>query len=131
MKNLLLQFFTWWNGQTLGTRFFTWRKGEKVGSDAFGNTYYRAANVAPLGERRWVIYNGMAEASRVPPEWHGWLHHTVDAAPEEQDYQTRSWEKPHRPNMTGTPQAYRPRGSILTGTQRPQATGDYEAWTPK
>ena len=25
MKTFLLQFFTWWNGQTLGTRFHTWR----------------------------------------------------------------------------------------------------------
>ncbi|HET7716433.1 MAG TPA: NADH:ubiquinone oxidoreductase subunit NDUFA12, partial [Bauldia sp.] len=30
MKRFLLQFFTWWNGQTLGTRFFTWRKGIAV-----------------------------------------------------------------------------------------------------
>jgi methylenetetrahydrofolate reductase (NADPH) len=41
MKNFLLQFFTWWNGQTLGTRLYTWRMGEKVGTDEFGNTYYR------------------------------------------------------------------------------------------
>ena len=40
MKNLLLQIFTWWNGQTLGTRFFTWRFGKRVGEDEFGNVYY-------------------------------------------------------------------------------------------
>ncbi|MHA7884845.1 MAG: NADH:ubiquinone oxidoreductase subunit NDUFA12, partial [Nitratireductor rhodophyticola] len=40
MKKFLLQFFTWWNGQTLGTRFHTWRKGTRVGEDEFGNTYY-------------------------------------------------------------------------------------------
>ena len=40
MKTFLLQFFTWWNGQTLGTRFHTWRHGTKVGQDEFGNVYY-------------------------------------------------------------------------------------------
>lgn len=127
MKNFLLQIFTWWNGQTLGTRFFTWRKGERVGEDAYGNVYYRER----AGKRRWVIYNGLAEASRVPPEWHGWLHHTVDTPPTEQAYTPRPWQKPHRPNLTGTPGAYRPKGSILTPQRRPRATGDYEAWSPE
>jgi NADH:ubiquinone oxidoreductase subunit len=31
---------------------------------------------------------------------------------------------------SGTPAAYKPRGSILTPEQRPQVTGDYEPWTP-
>ena len=123
----LLQFFTWWNGQTLGTRFYTWRKGELVGEDQDGNKYYRDRS----GKRRWVIYNGLADASRVSPDWHGWLHHTVDTLPHEEDYTAREWQKPHRPNMTGTPQAYRPAGSILTPAERPAATGDYEAWKPE
>ena len=41
MKDWLLQIFTWWNGQTIGTRFHTWRHGELVGEDEFGNVYYR------------------------------------------------------------------------------------------
>ena len=40
MKTLLTQIFTWWNGQTIGTRFHTWRFGKKVGQDELGNTYY-------------------------------------------------------------------------------------------
>ena len=60
MKNFLLQFFTWWNGQTLGTRFFTWRKGERVGEDEYGNVYYRSND-----DRRWVIYADRPEASAV------------------------------------------------------------------
>jgi NADH:ubiquinone oxidoreductase subunit len=66
----------------------------------------------------------------VPPGWHAWLHHTVDVAPSEEDYIAREWQKPHRPNMTGTSGAYRPKGSTLAQGQRPKATGDYEAWTP-
>jgi NADH:ubiquinone oxidoreductase subunit len=124
--SLLKQIFTWWNGQTLGTRFYTWRKGVRVGEDEFGNVYYRERK----GSRRWVIYNGLAEPSMVPADWHGWLHYTVDTPPSETEYHRRAWQKPHRPNMTGTAAAYRPEGSLLKGASRPAATGDYEAWRP-
>lgn len=134
MKDFLLQFFTWWNGQTLGTRFHTWRHGERVGEDAFGNVYYRTKGGAKdpaLGfERRWVIYNGVAEASTIPPGWWGWMHHREDKPPTESAYTPRSFEKPHRPNMTGTSAAYRPSGSTLASGKRPAATGDYTAWSP-
>jgi NADH:ubiquinone oxidoreductase subunit len=134
MKLFLLKIFTWWNGQTFGTQLWTWRFGELVGRDEQGNSYYRTKGrkIDPtLGfERRWVVYNGYAEASRVPPSWHGWLHHTVDVAPTEENYTPREWEKPHVPNMTGTPAAYRPSGSTLASGRRPKATGDYQAWTP-
>lgn len=126
MKNFLLQVFTWWSGQTLGTRFFTWRAGAFVGEDAFGNRYYQERS----GRRRWVIYNGEAEASRIPPGWHGWLHYRSDIPPSQEHYPARDWEKPHKPNMTGTPAAYRPKGSLLSGGRRPEVTGDYEPWTP-
>ena len=134
MKLFFLKLFTWWNGQTFGTQLWTWRFGELVGKDEQGNLYYRTkggAIDASLGfQRRWVIYNGYAEATRVPPSWHGWLHHTVDTAPTEESYSPREWEKPHVPNLTGTPAAYRPSGSTLASGRRPKATGDYQPWTP-
>jgi NADH:ubiquinone oxidoreductase subunit len=130
MKNFFISVFSWWNKATVGTRFFTWRKGEFVGEDEFGNRYYRAANVPPLGERRWVIYSGYAEASAIPSGWHGWMHHTTDVLPSDEAYQAREWQLPHCQNMTGTPEAYRPSGSVLRSGQRPAATGDYDAWTP-
>lgn len=134
MKTFLLQFFTWWNGQTLGTRFHTWRKGEFVGEDEFGNRYYRTRGGAidpALGvERRWVIYAGEAEASMIPPGWHAWMHHRTNLPPSQESYTPRPWQKPHRPNLTGTPFAHRPRGSILRPEPRVSATGDYDAWTP-
>ena len=135
MKTFLLRFFTWWNGQTFGTQLWTARFGAFVGEDEFGNRYFRTkgGKIDPgLGfERRWVIYNGIAEASCVPPSWHGWLHHTVDELPSEEQVTPRSWWKPHRPNLTGTPAAHRPTGSILAQGRRPKATGDYKAWTPE
>jgi NADH:ubiquinone oxidoreductase subunit len=134
MKSFLLRFFTWWNGQTFGTQFWTWLYGEFVGDDEFGNRYYRTkgGKIDPvLGfERRWVIYNGVAEASAVPPSWHGWLHHTVDEPPTRETVVARPWWKPHRRNLTGTPAAHRPAGSTLAHGRRPKATGDYKAWTP-
>jgi NADH:ubiquinone oxidoreductase subunit len=134
MKTFLLKLFTWWNGSTFGMDLFTRRKGEKVGEDQYGNVYYRSKNGEKdraLGhERRWVIYSGEAEASRVPPGWAGWLAFTSDTPPSAEAYRPREWELPHRPNMTGTPDAWRPKGSTL-GTGRRQASGaDYDAWSP-
>lgn len=126
MKRFLLQVFTWWHGQTLGTRFYTWRRGTLVGTDEAGNRYY----VDRRNDRRWVIYADIVEASKVPPGWQAWLHHTADTAPSEAEYQPREWEKPHVPNMTGTPLAYRPPGSIVTAEHRPRVTGDYDPWNP-
>jgi NADH:ubiquinone oxidoreductase subunit len=134
MKDFLLQFFTWWNGQTLGTRFYTWRKGERVGEDEFGNVYYRTRGGVKdkaLGrERRWVIYAGEAEPSRIPAGWHGWMHHRTDVAPSQEQYMPRDWQTPHQPNMTGTPLAYRPKGSTLSNDPRPVADPGYKAWNP-
>lgn len=127
MKRLFLELLTWWNSQTMGTRFFTWRKGERVGEDQFGNVYYRERR----GDRRWVIYHGLADPSAVPPEWHGWLHHMVDTPPTEAAMPDHPWLKPHRANLTGSAGAYRPKGSILTPEKRPRVTGDYDAWQPE
>jgi NADH:ubiquinone oxidoreductase subunit len=96
---------------------------------AVGRTGWRGRTRQPLFPHQG-IYNGYAEASRVPPSWHGWLHHTVDVAPTEESYTPREWQKPHQPNMTGTPGAYRPSGSTLASGRRPKATGDYQPWTP-
>lgn len=132
--DFLTRTFTWWNGQTWGTYWHTRRHGQFVGTDEVGNTYYRAIGHAidpSMGpERRWVIYNGEAEASRIPPSWRGWLTHTFDLPPSEQPYEPREWEMPHLANMTGSPLAYRPQGSSLASGRRPPATGDYVAWSP-
>ncbi len=134
MKTFLLRLFTWWNSQTFGTQVWTLLYGEFVGEDEFGNRYYRTRKGkidSALGfERRWVIYRGVAEASKVPPGWHGWMHHVVDVPPTQDKTKPHPWEKPHWPNPTGTPAALRPSGSTLAKGRRPEATGDYKAWTP-
>ena len=130
MAGFFTQFFTWWNGQSLNTRFHTWRHGKEVGRDEQGNIYYEGGVDSEGRTRRWVIYNGVSEASRIPPGWHGWIHHRVDTPPSREDYKPREWQKAHEPNLTGTPAAYRPPGSVLGHGERPRVTGDYDAWTP-
>ncbi len=134
MKQFLLQFFTWWNGQTIGTRFFTWRKGQFVGTDEQGNRYYRAQqrelDPSVGTERRWVIYNGVVEASRVPPSWRAWLTYTRETPPSDEQYTPYKWEKPHLSNMTGTAEAYRPKGSQLAQPAPAAPAVGYAPWTP-
>ena len=120
----ILRLLTWWNGQSFGTQIFTWRNGQLVGEDALGNKYYTNSD----GSRRWVIYNGPIEGSRVSAEWHGWLHHTFDDCPGTTPLPHKTWEKPHLENLSGSDAAYHPPGSILS--EQP-ANGDYEAWQPE
>jgi NADH:ubiquinone oxidoreductase subunit len=119
--------FAWWHNATFGTLATTWFSGALVGTDKFGNRYYQAKKTG----RRWVLYAGTVEASRVPPDWHGWLHHTFKEPPTTAPFTEKSWEKEHQPNLTGTAGAYRPDGSLLAGGVRPKATGDYQPWKPE
>ena len=122
---ILSKIFTWWDGATIGTSIYSWRKGKAVGTDSLGNRYYQSSD----GKRRWVIFNGEMEASRVSPDWHGWLHFTWDQPPTKAPLKHKSWEKPHQENLTGTAAAYAPTGSIRAGA--PTARADYEAWQPE
>jgi len=130
MKSLITQIFTWWNGQTIGTRFFTWRFGKRVGEDELGNVYYEGPMTSWGMPRRWVVYKGYADASAIPPGWHGWMHYRTDVPPSKEDYKRREWETAHAANATGSPLAYRPKGSLAANGQRAPVTGDYDAWTP-
>jgi NADH:ubiquinone oxidoreductase subunit len=123
---LLRMIFVWWRGATLGTLVTTWFSGQAVGTDKFGNRYYENKR-----GRRWVIYNGTVEASRVPPDWHGWLHHTFKDTPSKAPLPSKSWEREHQPNLSGTPGAYHPQGSLAAEGVHPPATGDYQAWKPE
>jgi NADH:ubiquinone oxidoreductase subunit len=125
MRNFLMRMFGWWEGASIGTNLWTKRNGTEVGRDAAGNVYYRNAD----DSRRWVIYTGDNDASRVEAEWYGWLHHTFPKPPTEDPYPHKPWEKPHRHNMTGGEGAFLRPGSIRRADVEPRS--DYEAWTPK
>jgi len=123
---LFSMLFAWWRSATYGTLLTTWWSGQRVGEDQYGNRYYQSRDA----RRRWVIYNGTVEASRVPPDWHGWLHHTYAEPPTRAPLKARPWEKPYMPNLTGTKGAYHPDGSLVRGGVRAAATGDYQPWKP-
>ena len=121
----LKRLLTWWNSQTIGTQIFTARRGVRVGEDTQGNVYYQTSDA----KRRWVIYNGEMEASRVAPDWHGWLHFTWDQPPTRAPLAHKAWEVPHVENLTGSAAAYAPPGSMRAAV--PVARADYEAWAPE
>lgn len=107
--------------------FRSWFKGQFVDRDEQGNRYYRRKNFdGPWqNEPRWVLYKGLAEGSKVPPLWHSWLHHTTQFPPSARE-KRRSWEKPHRPNLTDTPHAFDPvKSPSIQRSYLPYAT-----WTP-
>lgn len=124
--------FAWWDGATYGTLLAIKRRAEFVHEDDYGNRYFEERKMTYDGrKRRWVTYKGYADASRIPAEWHGWLHHMYDDRPNETPLPTaQSFEKEHRPNLTGTIHAYHPKGSLSGGGQRAKNASDYEAWSP-
>ena len=133
--SVLKTIFTWWNGATTGIHFTVARRARFVGQDELGNRYYEARDDRDSYDkgrkRRWVIYKGYADASKVTPDWHGWLRFTFDDPPTQAPLPRKSWEKDHQPNLTGTIHAWKPKGAIARGGERARATGDYEAWSPE
>ena len=120
--------FTWWNGASWGTAIFSRRHGREVGRDDLGNVYFEGRKNPA---RRWVIYDGSNDGSRVPPNWQMWLRGTIDDLPGKALPAARRFQKDPEPNLTGTMAAFRPDGSLASGRVRPAATGDYEPWTPE
>ena len=105
-----------------------------MGENEAGNRYFETVDKRrDYDEAQPAVcdpYNGYADASKVTPGWHGWLHHTFDEPPTRAPLKTRVWERPHLPNLTGTVWAWRPKGSIARGGEREKASGDYRPWTP-
>ena len=113
------------------TKIYTWLYGNFVSSDEFGNRYYcNSKNYKSKSAKRWVIYNGKIEASRIPPHWHAWLHKTVDVPPFNYSHKYK-WQKDQQPNMTGTSQAYFPSSHPLSPSyDSMKVKNDYEKWKP-
>ena len=103
MLTILKKIFTWWDQDTLGTRIKTILTGKFVGKDSFGNKYYENKN-----GKRWVIYYGEIDASKIPVEWYSWMHFTQNKIEKKHDFQKYNWQKPHQHNLTGTNESYYP-----------------------
>mgnify|MGYP003972870537 FL=1 len=128
MFRLFKEIFTWWNGQTLSTRIHTYLYGSLVGTDEFGNIYYTSKKKTDKS-KRWVIYSGYADSSKVPASWHSWLHHVTDNIPN-MNINRKNWHKGHVPNLTGTSHAYKPPGSLLNDGIISSNKKYYTRWDP-
>ena len=120
MINFLKQIFTWWHKQTLGTFIYTLINGKYVGKDEFENKYYTNSE-----GKRWVIYKNLIESSKIPPEWHLWIHYMSKNKPSE-NTNKYSWQKKYEENLTGTSNTYRPEGSLVNNSKK--NTKKYDAW---
>ena len=97
MLTIFKEIFTWWNQQTFGTRIQTLFSGKLSGEDHLGNKYYENKS-----GKRWVIYNGEVDASKVPEEWYSWLHFIKNRIEKTANLEKYEWQKSHLPNQTGT-----------------------------
>ncbi len=120
MFSFLKQIFTWWHKQTIGTFIYTLFLGKYVGSDTFGNKYYSNSK-----GKRWVVYSSNVESSKIPPDWHLWIHFLKKNKPDE-NKKNFSWQKEHEHNLTGTKKAYKPEGSLSSNLKKD--TKKYETW---
>ena len=122
MINLFKSIFIWWSNQTIGTFLYTLVYGKYVGKDEFENKYYYSNS-----GKRWVIYKSTVEASKIPAEWHLWIHSLKKNSPST-DLKKFKWQKKHEENLTGTNKAYRPDGSLLSSSKK--VIKKYETWKP-
>ena len=120
--------FTWWNGASWGTAIFSRRQAQEVGRDDEGNVYFQGRKDPA---RRWVIYKGSNDGSRVPPGWQLWLRGSIAELPSEALPPVRHFQVKPTANLTGTMEAFRPDGALGTNRVRPASTGDYEPWMPE
>ena len=120
MISLFKQIFIWWHRQTFGTFIYTLLTGKYVGKDEFGNKYYTNSK-----KKRWVIYNNRVESSKIPPEWHLWIHF-LKQKPPLNDMKKFKWQIKYEENLTGTERAHKPSGSLKSNTKKNMKK--YEAW---
>ena len=128
IKKLLKFLFTWWNGNTVGTKLYTYLKGKKVGEDYFGNYFYESRDK----RNRWCIYSYQSDASKISPEWNSWLRFITNSCPTD-EATTYEWQKRFSGNLTGLDGAYKP--EILRANKKiedlDRYQSDYKAWKPE
>ena len=128
VKRFLEFLFTWWNGNTVGTKLYTFLNGKKVGEDYFGNSYFESKDK----KNRWCIYSNQSEASKISPEWNSWLRFISNTSPKGND-RTHNWQKLFNGNTTGLDSTYKP-GITGTGVSKEDLgnyQSDYKAWKPE
>ena len=118
---MIKQIFTWWNSHTFGTFLYTIFFGKLVGKDEFGNKYYKNSK-----GKRWVIYNGEINASKITSDWFSWIHNISSELPEKGQKEKYIWQKPHKENKTGTKESLQPK--LVKKIDK--KFRKYESWKP-
>ena len=120
MISFIKQIFTWWHRQTVSTFIHTLLTGKLIGKDEFGNKYYSNSK-----GKRWVIYKNNVESSKIPAEWHLWIHFLTKNIPSDNPNKF-SWQKKHEENLTGTSRAFKPEGTLSSDSIKNMKK--YETW---
>lgn len=95
-----------------------------MGRDAAGNQYYQEIlKGSSRHPRRWVLYHGLPEATKVSSEWYNWMRHISATPPGGQNPLRYSWQQPYLPNLTGTKKAHRFRVAKYLSQK-------YRSWIP-
>ena len=83
--------------------------------------------ISPSGSRTSPIpvINNEVEASKIPPEWHSWIHFVTNQIPDI-NMPKFSWQKKYVENLTGTSWAHKPDGSLRLNTRKNMKK--YEVW---
>lgn len=103
----------------LGLLLYTKLFGQYIDTDAFGNSYYQTIKTQKI--KRWVIYNGICDPSKIPADWRAWLSFMQNLPPKKNQ---NNWT----PNTTGTNFAQNQITSIENTPQT--ALNYYDSWSP-
>ena len=73
---MIKQIFTWWNSQTFGTFFYT------IFLENLLVKMNWVINIIKIKKaKRWVIYKGEINASKITTDWYSWIHNISNNIP--------------------------------------------------
>ena len=91
---------------SLGTLIYSFLCGKKVGVDSAGNIFFVHKKKS---KKKWVLYKRKIDPTLISVEWQTWLtDKEFSDVPEKKD-KNYNWEKPRKPNQSGTKDAYHPK----------------------
>ena len=88
--------------------------GTKVGEDEYGNQYFELKREDYLGrKKRYCLYNGTPEASKISPEWHGFMHYQIPVSEVLKTFKQFKWQKPYVQDLTLSDYKFLPKNHPL------------------
>ncbi len=109
----------------------------KVGEDEYGNSFFELKRKDYLGrKKRYCLYNGVVEASKISPEWHPFMHYQIDVDEVKKTFKQYKWQKPATPITTLSKDKYLPKNHILNAQKKSDKKNttnsiQTKTWEPK